>query len=133
MFAWYRAQGISLIQALSELYRKYGYCLNTLNSYTFEGSAGFDRMQAIMKGLRSLDDRLGDFKIAGMLDYAQGIEDLPKSNVLKFRLDDGSSVIVRPSGTEPKIKVYISAAAPDEEQARSKAEVLLDALGGYLQ
>ena len=133
MFAWYRAQGISLMQALSDLYRKYGYCLNTLNSYTFEGSAGFDRMQAIMKGLRSLDDRLGDFKIAGMLDYAQGIDDLPKSNVLKFRLDDGSSVIVRPSGTEPKIKVYISAAAPDEEQARSKAEVLLDALGGYLQ
>ncbi len=133
MFAWYHARGITLTEALKVIYRKYGYALNTLNSYTFEGSAGFERMQAIMARLRRLEGCIGGITVTETLDYSQGLDGLPKSDVLKYRLSDGSSVVVRPSGTEPKIKVYISAAAPAEPEARAKAKALLDGLQTYFE
>ena len=132
MYAWYHAQGLSLTQALKNIYRKYGYALNTLDSYTFEGSAGFEKMQGIMKNLRGIEGRIGDLAISEVLDYSQGLDGLPKSDVLKFRLEDGSSLVVRPSGTEPKIKVYISAVAEDEAKAREKADGILDGIKALL-
>ena len=132
MYAWYHSRGISLTEALGEIYRKYGYALNTLNSYTFEGSAGFEKMKEIMKSLRSVKNRIGAFEISEILDYSQGLDGLPRSDVLKYRLADGSSLVVRPSGTEPKIKVYISAVAEDEAQAGKKAGEILEGIRNYL-
>ena len=127
MFAWYRSKGVGLMERLNQLYAEFGYCLNTLHSYQFEGSAGFARMQAIMAAFRGGIASLGGRAVGQLLDYAPGLDGLPKSDVLKFRMD-GASVVVRPSGTEPKLKVYASVTAPDRaaaeaEEARLVADV----------
>lgn len=117
MFSFYATRGMSLLEKLEELYKTYGYCLNTLHSYEFEGSAGFAKMQRIMASFRGDILSFGGKKVKTLLDYSQGLEGLPKSNVLKFMLEDNCSLVVRPSGTEPKLKVYISVIAENEEQA----------------
>lgn len=111
MFAYYATQGISLVDKLEELYRTYGFCLNTLHSFEFEGSVGFKKMQNIMELFRNGIENIGEKKVKKCLDYALGLDGLPKSNVLKFLLEDNCSVVVRPSGTEPKLKTYISVCA----------------------
>ncbi len=118
MFAFYKTQGIGLTDKLAELYQKYGYCLNTLHSYEFEGSAGFAKMQCIMQKFRDGIASVGGKKVVQVLDYANGLNGLPKSNVLKFLLEDNCSAVVRPSGTEPKLKMYLSVTAPDRESAQ---------------
>ena len=118
MFSFYATRGLSLPEKLEELYKTYGYCLNTLHSYEFEGSAGFARMQQIMASFRGNVLAFGGKKVNALLDYSQGLDGLPKSDVLKFMLQDNCSLVVRPSGTEPKLKVYISVTAENEEQAR---------------
>lgn len=124
MFAYYKAQGISLWQKLKELYQTYGYCLNTLHSFTFEGAAGFLRMKEIMASLRQGIDMIGGKRVLECLDYSRGLDGLPKSDVLKFMLEDYCSVVIRPSGTEPKMKVYLSVSAEDMEMAgRIEAEM----------
>ena len=117
MFSFYATRGMSLLEKLEELYKTYGYCLNTLHSYEFEGSAGFAKMQRIMASFRGDILSFGGKKVKTLLDYSQGLEGLPKSDVLKFMLEDNCSLVVRPSGTEPKLKVYISVTAENEEQA----------------
>ena len=117
MFSFYATRGMSLLEKLEELYKTYGYCLNTLHSYEFEGSAGFAKMQRIMASFRGNLLSFGGKKVKTLLDYSQGLEGLPKSDVLKFMLEDNCSLVVRPSGTEPKLKVYISVTAENEEQA----------------
>ena len=117
MYAYYRKRGISLTQKLAEIYAKYGYCLNTLHSYTFGGQAGFRHMQSIMARLRGGIGSVCGVSVTEMLDYALGIDGLPKSDVLKFRLENGSSFVVRPSGTEPKLKVYAMIRMPGRAQA----------------
>ena len=117
MFSFYATRGQSLLEKLEELYKTYGYCLNTLHSYEFEGSAGFAKMQRIMASFRGNLLSFGGKKVKTLLDYSQGLEGLPKSDVLKFMLEDNCSLVVRPSGTEPKLKVYISVTAENEEQA----------------
>lgn len=117
MFSYYKSKGISLLDKLNELYQTYGYCLNKLHSYSFEGSAGFEKMQKIMSNFRCCVTEFGGKHVLRMLDYSKGIEGLPKSDVIKFLLEDNCSVVVRPSGTEPKLKVYISICAPDESSA----------------
>lgn len=117
MFAYYRAQGIGLWEKLQELYQKYGYCMNTLSSYTFEGAAGFEKMQEIMHDLRGGIDCIGGIRVVECLDYSLGLDGLPVSDVLKFLLEGQCSVVVRPSGTEPKLKVYVSVSAADHEEA----------------
>lgn len=125
MFSYYKTQGVSLIEKLNEIYKEYGYCLNTLNSYEFDGAAGFEKMQAIMERLRSGIDCIGPKKVLTVLDYSKGLDGLPKSNVLKFLLSDNCSVVVRPSGTEPKLKIYISVSADGYENAvKIEAEFL---------
>ena len=131
MLAYYKAQGISLWQKLKELYQTYGYCLNTLHSFTFEGVSGFMKMKAIMASLRCGVDRIGDKKVLKCLDYSKGLDGLPKSDVLKFILEEKCSVVVRPSGTEPKMKVYLSVSAENmETSARIEGEIL-DAIRGF--
>ena len=124
MFAWYRTRGVSLIDRLEALYAEFGYCLNTLHSYEFEGAAGFERRQRIMASLRGNVETLGARRVEKLLDYAPGLDGLPKSDVLKFMLSDNASVVVRPSGTEPKLKVYISVSAPDRAAARAAEAAL---------
>lgn len=122
MFAFYKTRGIGLFEKLQELYRKYGYCKNVLYSYEFEGASGFGKMKEIMQQFRQgLHMILGE-PVKEMLDYLQGIDGLPKSDVIKYRLENGNSVVVRPSGTEPKLKLYISVFGNDEQQAKENAE-----------
>ena len=111
MFAYYKSKGISLLEKLDELYKTYGYRLNTLHSYTFEGPEGFNQMQSIMKKFREGINDFAGSKIEKVLDYSEGLDGLPKSNVLKYLIENESSVVIRPSGTEPKLKVYISISA----------------------
>ena len=133
MFAWYKQQGISLLDKLNMLYAQYGYCLNTLHSYTFEGAAGFDKMQGIMQSFRAGLTEFGGRKIEKVLDYGPGLDGLPPSDVLKFYLAGGASAVVRPSGTEPKLKIYISISAPDRATAAQQEAVLADALAGFMR
>lgn len=120
MFAYYKTRGISLLDKLDELYKKYGYCLNTLHSYEFEGSAGLEKMQNIMASMRNDMPEIGGVKVVKVNDYLKGIDGLPKSDVIKFYLEGNGSVVVRPSGTEPKMKVYVSISAADETTAKAK-------------
>lgn len=128
MFSYYAARGVSLLDRLEQLYADYGYCLNTLHSYTYDGSAGFARMQAVMQGLRGGVASFGTRKVLRVLDYAGGLDGLPKSDVLKFILEGGCTLVVRPSGTEPKLKLYLSVSAQSREAAQeAEAELLRSA------
>ena len=128
MFSYYKTQGISLLEKLESLYQTYGYCLNTLHSYEFDGSAGSVKMQSIMASFRGGIRELGGKKVEKLLDYAQGLDGLPKSEVLKFLLEGNCSLVVRPSGTEPKLKLYISVSAADKESAeKAEAEIVRSA------
>lgn len=131
MFAYYKSQGIGLWDKLQELYAKYGYCLNTLHSYTFEGEAGFRKMQGIMRDLRNGISTIGGRKVLKCLDYLQGLDALPKSDVLKFLLEGDCSVVIRPSGTEPKMKAYISVNAEDLERAEVGEKEIVEDLNRF--
>ena len=126
MFAYYKSKGISLIEKLEELYNKYGYRLNTLHSYEFDGAAGAEKIQSIMKAFRGSIESFGGRKVINVLDYNNGIDGLPKSNVLKFLLEKNCSVVARPSGTEPKIKFYISVTADNMEDAANAEKTIVD-------
>ncbi len=118
MFCYYKTRGISLLDKLDELYKRHGYCLNTLYSYQFEGAAGFVKMKEIMKDFQTVGiTEFGGRKVETLLDYNTGIDGLPKENVLKFLLEGHGSVVVRPSGTEPKLKTYVTVSAPDKAAA----------------
>ena len=116
MFAFYKTRNISLLDKLNELYTNYGYCLNTLHSYQFDGSAGMAQMSRIMSAFRNGPDAIGNRQIKRADDYVNGLNGLPKSDVIKYYTDFGS-VVVRPSGTEPKIKTYISVTASNKTEA----------------
>lgn len=133
MFAYYKAQGVSLWQKLEELYQTYGYCLNTLHSFTFEGAAGFQKMKDIMAVLRHGVERIGGKKVLKCLDYSEGLDGLPKSDVLKFILEDHCSAVVRPSGTEPKMKVYLSVSAENMEKASEIEAGMQESLKGFFE
>lgn len=117
MFSYYATRGVSLLEKLNELHQIYGYCMNTLHSYAFEGSSGFAKMQAIMQAFRGEAKTFGGKRVVKLLDYAEGLDGLPKSDVLKFLLEGNCSLVVRPSGTEPKLKIYVSVNAEDQNEA----------------
>lgn len=129
MASYYRSQGITLLQARENMYRKYGVFYQTLHSFTFEGESGMNKMNDIMNTLRNNPPaeiagirvvKFDDYKTSISRDTATGAESeiaLPKSNVLAFFLEGGSKVIVRPSGTEPKIKTYFTSKMPTHEEA----------------
>ena len=131
MFAYYQTLGISLINMLESLYKEYGYCLNTLHSYRFEGSKGFAKMQEIMRACRERISAIGGKKVVKVLDYAQGLDGLPKSDVLKFLLEDNCSVVVRPSGTEPKLKIYLSVTGVSMQEAGDTERILVQDMDKY--
>lgn len=124
MFSYYAAHGSSIWEKLQELFSRYGYCLNTLHSYEFDGPAGFEKMKNIMRrfheeaGPGKTLASLGGKKILKVQDYSQGLSGLPKSDVLKYLLEDNCSAVIRPSGTEPKLKVYISVSAKTKAEAQ---------------
>ena len=131
MFSYYAARGIRLTDKLLELYREYGYCRNTLHSFQFEGSAGFAKMQRIMARFRQGIPSFGGLRVEKLLDYSLGLDGLPKSDVLKFLLGGGCSLVVRPSGTEPKLKLYLSVTAEDAQAAAAIETSILAEAGQY--
>ena len=131
MAAFYRTKGISLLQARENMYKKYGVYLHTQSSFVCEGASGMERMKEIMTSLRAEPPkaiagltvtRLDDYIASTSVDTATGAKvmiTLPKSDVLAFMLTDGASVIIRPSGTEPKIKAYYTVKADTQEEAKA--------------
>ncbi len=121
----YRKQGMTLVQAMRALYDKFGWQTNRTISLAYPGADGAQRMADIMAGLRAQPPaQVAGRDVAEVVDYAKGVGDLPKANVVEFRLAGGGKLIVRPSGTEPKIKAYLFAKAPDQ----TGADAMLDAL-----
>lgn len=119
MGAYWKSLHMTLVDALDELYRTYGYCLDRLTSYTLKGKEGMEAIRRIMDGLRENGAPFaGD--VSSVLDYEKGIDGLPRENVLKFLLSDSSWIAVRPSGTEPKIKFYCSLKGNNEEEAMAR-------------
>jgi len=133
MFAYYASKGFSLSDKLNELYTKYGYCLNTLHSYEFEGASGFEKMQSIMEAFRQTPSSVGDKRVRTVIDYSRGIDGLPASDVLKYILEDNCSFVVRPSGTEPKLKVYISVSAKTREKAAELEKQIAENLNCFFK
>ncbi len=126
MTAWYKQQGMTLAQAIDALYEKHGYFRNDLKSLTFEGSDGMAKMQRIMDTLRAQPPKTFNGQpVTEFVDYLAEGTGLPKSNVLQFQ-SEGAKVLVRPSGTEPKIKIYLSARAADMETAAAVNRKILD-------
>ncbi len=126
MAAYYKTKGMTLWQFMNSIYEKYGYFFNQLDNYAFEGAAGMQKMADMMDTLRNDPPKeicgskvvwVGDYKTGKTTDGETG---LPKSNVLSYRMESGDTVIVRPSGTEPKIKIYITAKATSREEAENK-------------
>ena len=89
-------------------------------------------MQSIMQSFRSGIKEFGGKKVIGLLDYAEGLDSLPKSDVLKFMLEDNCSIVVRPSGTEPKLKIYVSVSAENKEAAEKIEMEMVKSAGKWL-
>ena len=129
MFSFYKTKGISLLEKMDEIYKEYGYCLNILRSFEFDGAAGFTKMQEIMAKIREEGiSEVNGVKVVKMFDYLAGIDGLPKSDVLKYFFEDNTSVVIRPSGTEPKLKMYISTNSSSKEKSAKKCKEMETAL-----
>lgn len=127
--AYYKSLGKTLYDVLQELYEQFGYFLENLQSRTLKGKDGVAQIQAIMTEWRtSAPEDVAGIKVQEVLDYSTGIDDLPKENVLKFILEDGSWFCLRPSGTEPKIKVYFAVQGENNEDAHTRIQRLVDAV-----
>lgn len=124
MASYYKNQGKTLVQVLEEIYGRYGYYLDALDSFVLRGKDGAQKISDLMTYFRTNahDVFAGTETVARLIDFANGVGGLPKENVLKFVLDDGSWLAVRPSGTEPKIKVYYSIKSPDRQAASARLE-----------
>lgn len=125
MFAFYKTKGVNLLDKLKELYAEHGYCMNQLHTYKFQGEEGMHRMENIMEQLRNGAFSLKTGTIKEVLDYKTGIGNLPKSNVIKMVLENGSTLVVRPSGTEPKLKIYTSILGLDCESVKQVDEEIV--------
>ena len=132
--AWYAARGMSLLDAVNALYKEYGFYRNDLKSYTFEGESGMRTMQGIMAKLRQDPPAaIAGYAVQRATDYRNDVTGLPKADVLEYRLANGAKLMVRPSGTEPKIKVYLSAVAESEAAADAINAQLAAAAGAWMQ
>lgn len=121
----YKLRGMNLAQAMRALYEKHGWWLNRTASVSFPGAAGAETMRGIMAKLREqAPSELAGRAVEAVVDYEGGVNGLPSANVVEFDVEGGNKVIVRPSGTEPKIKLYVFAKDAD----RAAADALLDAL-----
>ncbi|MFY0543859.1 phospho-sugar mutase [Brevibacillus sp. H7] len=123
MAAYYKTKGLTLYDALQQIYETYGYFLEDLTSFTFAGKQGLEKMEQIMNRLRrEVLSTIGNQQVKNVIDYLPGVHGLPPSNVLKYVLEEGSWLAVRPSGTEPKIKFYFSAVGSTYAEAESKLQ-----------
>ena len=130
MAAYYRSIGSSIKEHLEEIYKQYGRFLNEIDSFSFPGLSGMDTMSGIMDSLRKNPlSEIAGTKVAEFIDYEDTASTgLPKSNVLRFNLENGETVIVRPSGTEPKIKIYYTTKGADLAEAKARRNALSDAI-----
>ena len=130
MAAYYRSVGSSIKQRLEEIYAQYGRYLNKVDSFEFPGLSGMDKMAGIMSGLRqNPPTEIGGYKVEKVTDYQNTAETgLPSANVLVYALDGGATVIVRPSGTEPKIKTYFTTLGKTLAEAEAQKEALAAAI-----
>ena len=131
--AWYAKKGMTLGDAIDALYAEFGCYCNAQKSFAFAGETGMEKMASLMQGLRTqpLRESAG-LPVEGYTDYEAEGTGLPKANVLEYRLPGGSKVIIRPSGTEPKIKAYLSAVKPTVEQANAQLARLAEAAAKLL-
>lgn len=140
MAQMYKNEGVDLVEAMESLYERYGYYLNRTINMSYPGSSGAEKMQAIMDGLRTNPPQvIADLPVLSILDYGDGVpmtkingnpdehQLLPDANVISFDLGDGMRIIIRPSGTEPKIKAYVFSKANTREQAEQLLSKLSDA------
>ena len=115
----YKARGMNLADAMNELYERYGFYLNKTLSFEFPGVEGGEKMASLMQGLRTNPPaEIAGLAVEGVVDYAPGVNGLPKANVVEFDLAGANKLIVRPSGTEPKVKAYLFAQRPTREGAQ---------------
>lgn len=145
MAAYYKAQGKSLVDVMNDIYDEFGYYCNIVKSYEFEGAAGMEKMTEIMESLRKNPPKqfggspvtyIGDYRESTAKYLEDGREekiDLPKSNVVAYKTADGNGVIVRPSGTEPKIKTYITAIGDNKGSAKETADKLIADAGSLME
>jgi phosphoglucomutase len=145
MAAFYRSQGIPMIEARAKMYEKYGVFNNSVDNFAFEGASGMEKMGKIMQGLR--DNKpleiagikvtaFSDYKASKKLNLVSGEETLlklPKTNMVIFDLEGNATVIVRPSGTEPKIKVYYTTVGKTQEEAEVIRVKLSDVMKGFFK
>lgn len=123
MAAYYYSKGMSLYEGLQELYKKYRYFKEETISLTLAGIEGLEKIQEIISYFRNNDIKtINDKKVVEVKDFANGIDNLPKSNVLKYFLEDESWVAVRPSGTEPKLKFYVAVKGKDKSECDKKVD-----------
>ena len=129
MARWYKRRGLTLAQAMEKLYETYGYYRDSLHSFAFEGVQGMGQMQAIMENLRAQPPRqIGQAAVTAVTDYQNaGATGLPAADVLEFSLEGGGRLMIRPSGTEPKIKLYLTSVGGTAEEARQRDEALAQA------
>lgn len=133
MFAWYKSQGKSLVDVLEELYQEYGCYESKLLSFQFEGADGFAKMQSLMTELRTnRPAELAGIAVECSIDYLNDDTGLPKSNVLRFFLKNGAEAVVRPSGTEPKLKVYLTVIGRNKVEAKKEIELLVESMERFL-
>ena len=130
MAAYYRSIGSSIKERLEEIYAKYGRYLNKIDSYEFPGLSGMDKMAGIMEKLRNEPPaEIAGYKVVGITDYTKPEETgLPSSNVLIFALEGGATVVARPSGTEPKLKIYYTTLGKDLAEAQAQKDILAKAI-----
>ena len=145
MAAYYKTKNMNLVDVMNSLYDEFGYYANVVESYTFEGATGMEKMASIMDGLRSdKPQEIAGFNVVSNADYKTSVVefadgspdekiDLPKSNVLAFNLTDGNKIIVRPSGTEPKIKAYVTAVGDSRQSANELAKRLVEAADEFMK
>ena len=125
MAQYYKLQGMNLVQAMKALYEKFGYYHNKTIALSYPGAEGAGKMAGIMADLRKEPPtEIAGSKVEAVVDYATGVNGLPTANVVEFDLEGGNKAIVRPSGTEPKIKLYIFASGKDA----AEADALLDSI-----
>ena len=132
MAAWYKNQGKTLVDGLNELYAEYGYYLDTQDSFTLTGKDGAEKIQELMSTFRTTGTALFD-GLKEIIDFSVGVRDLPKENVLKYVWNDGSWLAVRPSGTEPKIKVYYSIKDKTKEAAEVRLAKIKDTIHSIIK
>ncbi|WP_278548727.1 phospho-sugar mutase [Paraclostridium bifermentans] len=133
MAAYYYDKGMSLYEGLQEVYSKYGYFKEELKSITLKGIDGMEQIKSIMSYFRNTEvDEIADIKVIEIKDYKNGIDDLPKSDVLKFILEDGTWIAVRPSGTEPKIKFYFGCNGENKVEVDNKLEKVKEVMNNTI-